>query len=116
MSKEKKILIVDDQYGIRALLTLALAKYNLEEAADGQRAIELATTWEPDLIIIDMKMPILSGADTITSLKKMNFKAKILLMTAYDDNSMANDTFISGFIGKPFDLHKLIAMVDNLLE
>lgn len=116
MSNTKKILIVDDQYGIRALLTLALDKYDIKEAVNGQQALELAKTWEPDLIIIDMKMPILNGADTISSLKQIKLASKILLMTAYDDNYLVDDEYISGFISKPFDLDKLIQMVDDILQ
>jgi len=113
---DKKILIVDDQYGIRALLTLALDKYNVKEAVNGCEALELARTWEPHLIIIDMKMPILNGADTITGLKQMQLKSKILLMTAYDDTYLVDDDYICGFVSKPFDLDKLISIVDELLS
>jgi len=115
MSGKKKILVVDDQYGIRTLLALVLEKYNIKEAANGQQAIELARSWEPHLIIIDMKMPILNGLDTISSLKEMKLKSKILLMTAYEDDLEFDNTYIAGFISKPFDLDKLILLVDDIL-
>ena len=47
MSGKKKVLVVDDQYGIRTLLTLALEKHDIKEAVNGQQAIELAKSWEP---------------------------------------------------------------------
>lgn len=116
MSKRKKVLVVDDQYGIRALLTLALDKYDVKEAVNGREAIELAKSWQPHLIIIDMKMPILNGPDTISSLKQSKLNSKILLMTAYDEKYLTDDKYISGFISKPFDLDKMISMVDEILE
>ncbi|MGI6226775.1 MAG: response regulator [Peptococcales bacterium] len=116
MSKSEKILIVDDQYGIRTLLTLVFEKYDVKEAENGQQALELVESWKPDLVIIDMKMPVLNGPDTISSIKKMKFKPKILLMTAYDENYLINDKDISGFVSKPFDLDKLVTMVDEILQ
>lgn len=116
MSKAKRILIVDDQYGIRALLTLALEKYSTKEAANGQQALEIAENWKPHLMIVDMKMPILNGVDTITSLKQMELEStKVLLMTAYDNTYLVDDPYIAGFISKPFDLDKLISIVAELL-
>lgn len=116
MDCSKKILIVDDQYGIRALLTLALEKYAVKEAVNGRSALELASAWNPDLIIIDMKMPILNGMDTISGLIEMKSKAKILLMTAYGENCFIKDKSIAGYISKPFDLDKLTSMVDEILQ
>jgi two-component system response regulator (stage 0 sporulation protein F) len=116
LNDRKKILIVDDQYGIRALLTLALEKYDVKEAVNGQQALELAKTWQPDLMIIDMKMPILNGIDTIKSLKQVKLKCKIIVMTAYDNNYQFDKTYISGFISKPFDIDKLIYLVDDILQ
>jgi two-component system response regulator (stage 0 sporulation protein F) len=116
LSDRKKILIVDDQYGIRALLTLALDKYEVKEAVNGQEALALARSWRPDLMIIDMKMPILSGADTIMALKEVNLNCKIIVMTAYDDNYPFDKTYISGFISKPFDIDKLISLVDEVIQ
>ncbi|NLT94332.1 MAG: response regulator [Clostridia bacterium] len=116
MSGRKKILVVDDQYGIRALLTMALDKYDVKEACNGRQALELARTWEPDLMIIDMKMPILNGAETIMSLKNIDWKCKVLVMTAYDNNYRLDNSQISGFISKPFDIDELISMVDDILQ
>ncbi|MFZ7104879.1 MAG: response regulator [Peptococcaceae bacterium] len=114
--KPEKILIIDDQYGVRALLTLALNKYDTREAVDGRQALETLKSWEPDLIITDMKMPGLTGLELIDNIKEMNIDSKILLMTAYDDNVPADVTDISGFISKPFDLEKLILLVEEIIN
>lgn len=115
MGEKQKILIVDDQYGVRTLLKLALNKYNIKEAVNGQQALEIAATWMPDLIIIDMKMPGLTGIDTISRIQKLNIRSKILLMTAYDDIPLQGAN-ISGFISKPFDIDVLIQLVENILK
>ncbi|MFZ5943960.1 MAG: response regulator [Bacillota bacterium] len=112
-----KILIVDDQYGVRTLLTLALDNYDVREAVNGKEALDIVKEWKPDLIIIDMKMPGLTGLETISTIKKMDVEVKILLMTAYDNDGLPNsDLGIAGFISKPFDLDKLISMVDEIIN
>lgn len=114
---DKKVLIVDDQYGVRNLLSLALAKYQIKEAINGQKALEIAQEWEPDLIIIDMKMPGLNGVETISAIHQLKINTKFLLMTAYSDQEIIiEDVKISGFINKPFDLDQLIEMVENILN
>lgn len=114
--EKKKILIVDDQYGVRTLLSLALNKYIVKEAVNGQQALEILQDWQPDLIITDMKMPGLTGLETIATIKERNINAKILLMTAYGDAISADNPNISGFISKPFDLDKLISLVDEIIN
>jgi len=119
---KQKILIVDDQYGVRTLLSIALNDYEIREAVNGQQALEIVKIWVPDLIIIDMKMPGLDGIDTVSKINKLGIKSKVLLMTAYNDEEIVKqdivkqDIEISGFISKPFDLDELIQLVKKLLN
>jgi len=114
---KKKILIVDDQHGVRALLKLALKKYDLKEAVNGQEAIKIAENWQPDLILVDLKMPDMSGLDTISAIYKLNLNPRIVLMTAYNNMEMIQDSVrISGVISKPFDLLELVSLIDNILK
>lgn len=118
--KDKKILIVDDQRGIRELLKAALNNYSLQEAANGWEAIEIIQQWLPDLIIIDMKMPVLDGPATLKEMAslKLETKSKVLLMTAYIEITSEEiaSLNIDQWISKPFDLEELIAKVVPLLE
>lgn len=117
---DKKILIVDDQRGVRELLKAALSSYSLKEATNGREAIELVQQWPPDLLIIDMKMPVLDGVATLESMARLKFKTKpkVLLMTAYSD--ITDEDIITlnvdQLINKPFDLEELIQKVNLLLE
>lgn len=112
----KKILIIDDQIGIRVLLGSALAKYEIQDIATGQEALEIMPTWNPDLVITDFNLPGMNGIQTIAQINQLGFHPATILMTAYDRLSLDIDLEISGFIEKPFDIQNLIAMVDDILN
>jgi CheY-like chemotaxis protein len=116
----KKILIVDDQRGVRELLKAILNDFSLQEASDGLEAITIIQQWSPDLIIIDMKMPVLDGGATIKKMATLNLKTKpkVLLMTAATEINDAKiaDLNVDQWINKPFDLEELREKVILLLE
>ncbi|SMB86328.1 two-component system, response regulator, stage 0 sporulation protein F [Desulfonispora thiosulfatigenes DSM 11270] len=111
----KKVLIIDDQIGIRVLLMAALDKYELKDAASGREALDIITDWQPDLVITDLKLPGMSGLETIVKINELGFYPETILMTAYDRLSISEDIKISGFIEKPFDIEQLTTMIDDLI-
>lgn len=117
MRGKKKILIVDDQVGIRALLKLALGDYQIKEVATGEEAKIICKEWQPDLLIIDMKLPGLNGVEVVKNLNKLGIYPQVLLMTAYaQEDVFVKDVKIAGFLEKPFDLDVLNKKVEKLLE
>jgi CheY-like chemotaxis protein len=85
----KTILLVDDNPKIRKLLSRLLEAgpdYDIcAQAADGEEGIDLAQKYHPDLIILDLSMPVLNGLDAAKRLKKILPEVPIILFTQYPD-------------------------------
>lgn len=123
MTKNKKILIVDDIPDNREVIKLALRHFECEfiEARDGEEGVEKALSEHPDLIIMDLLMPIKNGFDAIKELRnnENTYRLPILVLTAYDESSnkiRALDLGATDFLTKPFDKTELQIRVSSLLE
>jgi len=115
-----KILVVDDQFGVRRLLfeTFREDQHEVEMAANGVEALQLLATFEPDLILMDMKMPGMNGIETLGKIRASNSSVDVIMMTAYGDTQnmeQAKDLGILYYMGKPFDLLELRERVRNIL-
>lgn len=118
---KKRIMLVEDESIIRLDLAMILkeAGYDIVgEAGDGEKAIELAYTLKPDLIIMDIKMPKMDG---LKASKIINEKLKvpILLLTAYSQQEYiekAKKVNIIGYVVKPFSEASLIPAVEIALN
>ncbi len=115
-----KILVVDDQLGVRRLLyeTFRENQHDVKMAANGMEALELAKTFNPDLILMDMKMPGMSGIETLRQMRAMNLMTQVILMTAYGDlhnMTQAEELGIIHYLTKPFDLFELRDKVAEIL-
>ncbi|MBI5347921.1 MAG: response regulator transcription factor, partial [Chloroflexi bacterium] len=97
------ILLADDHAVLRAGLRLLLeAQADLKvvgEASDGREAMRLAEELKPDLILLDLTMPGLSGMETLPTLRKMAPSAKILVLTMHDDVSYLRQALSRGASG-----------------
>jgi Response regulator containing CheY-like receiver, AAA-type ATPase, and DNA-binding domains len=116
-----KILVVDDQLGVRRLLfeTFREDQHEVEMAANGEEALQSLKTFEPDLILMDMKMPGMSGLETLAQIRSMEQQVDVIMMTAYGDAQnleQAKDLGILYYIGKPFDLFELRNRVKGVLK
>lgn len=115
-----KILVVDDQLGVRRLLfeTFKEDQYEVEMAANGTEALQLLKMFEPDLILMDMKMPGMNGLETLSQIRALDRKVSVIMMTAYGDNQnmeQAKELGILYYMGKPFDLFELRERVRKIL-
>ena len=107
-----KILIVDDQYGIRILLHEVFQKegYTTYQAANGMQALEIVRKHRPDLVLLDMKIPGMDGIEILKRLKEIDQDIKVIIMTAYGELDMIQETKELGAImhfAKPFDIDDL---------
>ncbi|MGA9173558.1 MAG: response regulator [Thermoactinomyces sp.] len=112
MAQNKKVLVVDDQYGIRLLLKEVFAKDDLQifQAANGRQALEIIQSEKPDLILLDMKMPGMDGLELLRRLRQFGNKAKVIMMTAYGELDMVAEASRLGAVThftKPFDIEEL---------
>lgn len=115
---KKTVLIVDDEPITRMDLKEMLddAGYHIiGEACDGFDAIEICKTSKPDLVIMDIKMPLLNGIKASKVLIDDNLAKCILLLTAYSDKEMlqdAKDIGIMSYIVKPVDERSLLPAIE----
>jgi len=117
----KKVLVVDDQFGIRVLLQEVLTQegYNVFLAPNGQTALEIVRTEEPDLILLDMKIPGMDGLEILHNIRKMEFQTKVIMMTAYGELDLIQEAMEMGALShftKPFDIDELRQVVKANLE
>ena len=112
-----QILVVDDDAEIRGFLELVLEAegYAVLVAPNGARALEVADQHPPDLILLDMRMPVMDGwAFTKAYRMQPPPHAPIVVMTAAPDaGQRAAEVQADGFVGKPFDLAELLALVNS---
>jgi len=121
MSNAKKILVVDDQFGIRILLNEIFKKegYVTYQAANGEQALSLVKEKQPDLIILDMKIPGMDGIEILKRLKDDALKARVIIMTAYGELDMIQEAMALGaitYFSKPFDIDELLVTVKEHLD
>ena len=116
-----KVLVVDDEWELRNLLTEFLAGegYDVIQASNGEEALELAEKEEPQVILLDVKMPGIDGIEVCRRLKeedKTRF-IPIIMVTALEDRDV--DAFVEGaddFVTKPFSLVELSFRVKSMLR
>jgi two-component system, cell cycle response regulator DivK len=119
----KKILIADDRLAGRELIRAILERfgYSVCEACNGREAVDLARVERPDLLILDLQMPVLDGAGALQELRADEDFANIpiLALTAsamQGDRDRALAAGFSGYITKPLNLRALQQEVIRLLN
>lgn len=113
---KEKILIVDDQFGIRILLNEVFQKegYQTFQAANGIQALEIVTKHDPDLVLLDMKIPGMDGIEILKRMKVIDQNIRVIIMTAYGELDMIQEAKDLGAIthfAKPFDIDDIRAAV-----
>jgi len=116
---EKKILVVEDEESLRLLYEeeLKAEGYEVLTAGNGREAIELLETGKPDLIILDIVMPVMDGMEALGRIVGKERKIPIILNTSYsgyqqDFMSWAADAYVT----KSADLNELKKKIRELLE
>ena len=119
-NSQATILVIDDQPGIRRLLTEVLQDegYQVFTAANGYEGIQVAQSINPNVILMDMKMPGMDGITALKELKRQGQGEQVIMMTAYGELDMVNEAREAGmraYITKPFDIMSLCQMIhDNV--
>ncbi|MFZ5427962.1 MAG: SpoIIE family protein phosphatase [Thermodesulfobacteriota bacterium] len=116
-AEDIRVLVVDDSKTVLRLLTYILGQqYVLHAAEDGQEAIESHASFRPDIIILDMNMPVKSGLEVMQHIRgtAQDHDVQIIVLTAQDTKALKAKAFAAGandFLGKPFDREELLARV-----
>jgi DNA-binding response OmpR family regulator len=116
----EKILVVDDIEDIRSLLQEALQAngYSTLEAADGREALSIIETEPPDLVILDIAMPVMSGFQVLRQLRK-NSDIPVIMLSARTDTVDKVESLELGaddYITKPFEIAEMTARVEAVLR
>ena len=118
----KRILIVEDQEDNRAIMRdlLNTAGYNLIEAVDGEEGVRLAQSQRPDLILMDIQLPILDGYEATRRIRALaELKSiPIIAVTSYalsGDEAKALAAGCDSYVAKPFSPRELLAKVREFL-
>lgn len=120
MSEKQKILVVDDDQHIAELISLYLMKdgYDTQEVYDGKQALEAVTTYEPNLILLDLMLPGMDGYQVCAEVRKTS-KVPIIMLTAKGetfDKVLGLELGADDYIVKPFDPKELVARVKAVLR
>ena len=110
-----KILIVEDEAKIARFVTLELEHegYEVRAAGDGRTALQECESWQPDLMILDLMLPQLSGIEVCRRLRQHS-DVPIIMLTAKDDVSdkvMGLDMGADDYMTKPFAIEELLARI-----
>jgi two-component system response regulator (stage 0 sporulation protein F) len=113
---KEKILIVDDQFGIRILLNEVFQKegYQTFQAANGLQALDILKKHDPDLVLLDMKIPGMDGIEILKRMKVIDPDIRVIIMTAYGELNMIQEAKNLGALthfAKPFDIDDIRAAV-----
>jgi len=116
----KTILICEDEDALRELVRISLGDaYRFEEAADGVESLDRARELRPDLVILDLMLPRMSGVEVLAELRGDTAirDTPVVVITAWTHAQQA--AVAAGadrFVAKPFDPDELKAVVDELLR
>ncbi len=120
MEKQQTILIADDEAQIREILRIYFEKegFKVVEAADGAEAIVQAQAGKPDIMILDIMMPVLDGLEVCKQVRKIS-DMPIIMLTAKDDDDdriLGLETGADDYITKPFNTREVVARVKAVLR
>jgi two-component system chemotaxis response regulator CheY len=114
-----KILVVDDAVPVRALIKIILANGGHEvigEASNGSEAVEKYRQLKPDLVTMDITMPIMDGVAATFQIKLEDSEAKIVMCSALEQSVVeAMQAGATDFVLKPFDIDRFLDTVNRVL-
>ena len=117
-----RILVVDDELDMLALLAMIISEktdHKVTTTNNPLEVVQFVKERKYDLIISDLKMPIMDGIELITEIKKIDQYIPILVITAYGSIESAEDAIIKGaydYITKPFRKEQILIAIDRALE
>jgi two-component system response regulator AtoC len=109
----RRVLVVDDEENIRVVLRTLLKRhgYEVELAEEGEAALAALDSFDPDVILTDVRMPRMGGLDLLAALKAKQHPATVIVMSAYGNLDLAIEAMKAGaydYVGKPFKPDEIV--------
>jgi len=116
-----QMLIVDDEERLLRVLRLGLPEhgFNVLTATNGQEALRILFDKQIDVVVTDVRMPVMDGVELIYEMERLDIKIPIVVTTAHADIDTAVKTFKHGacdYIRKPFSVEELVQSVKKAME
>ena|ERR1700757_2314594 len=121
-ARKRRILVIDDGESVRDIIRIFLERDGFEvcgEGSDGVEAIEQAKKLKPDLIVLDLAMPRMNGAEAASVLSQTMPDVPIVLLTLYQNvlgTALASAVGVKAILDKTDGMDKLVACVRSLLS
>lgn len=116
------VLIIDDAYTVREYLRqtlLHLGISNVQQAANGKRALSAFAEQQHDLVFLDIELPDINGQQLLQQIKTQADKTHVVMVTAHNSVANVRNSIASGasaFVAKPFSPHKIKNIVERCLS
>lgn len=121
--KNRTILIVEDEHLMLRLLEKFFTRngYRVLSASDGEQAVEIYRHQKPriDVVLLDMRLPKMTGSEVFRHLKEENTAVKVVMATGFLESEIKTEMNLSGvkcFVNKPYELDDLLQVVQSLIE
>lgn len=122
MVRPRKILVADDDRNVLYLITELLSRHNcqIEQAVDGEQAVARAREFQPDLMVLDVMMPLIDGFEVCHRIKSdpQTKHIKVIMLTAKTSGRDIEDGLAAGadhYMTKPFKIAELTGKIDELV-
>ncbi|WP_405097563.1 response regulator [Oceanobacillus sp. FSL H7-0719] len=117
----EEILVVDDQPGIRLLLTdiLTDAGYNTTTASTGKEALDKLKEKRFSLILLDYKLPIIDGVEVLKKIEKQNLNVPAIVMSGLAEkieDELKGYPLVKDLLAKPFNIQEIPEMIKGIIE
>ena len=117
MAKETRVLVVDDDISFAESLTDILNEKGYDAVAvnSGEEALEKIKERSFDVVLMDVKMPVMDGMQTFKEIKKLSRSITVIMMTAYSMDDLVHDALKEGAYGvlrKPLDIEQVIRRIE----
>ena len=119
--EKKRILVIEDEVhiadGIR--LNLSIQGYQVKIAVDGLEGLEQWRSWKPDLIILDIMLPMIDGFSILKTIRQSDEKIPVLILSARGDTKDKVKGLrygVDDYLSKPFDLEEFLLRVERLIK
>lgn len=119
--EKKRVLVIDDDPDELAALDLMLrtSDYKTMIASTGKAALQMANMYRPDLLVLDLRMPVVDGFDVLSQLRKSLPALPVIVVTA-DEGEQTRERAVglgaSAYLVKPFDAEVLVEEIRRLLQ